>query len=699
MLCIIYARSSTIKSIIYPHHVPRHLSYCQQGNPMYELPEGRVGIAIGAAGIGLVMKLMNSNKQSPEDVGCTRIIFMQSPAQFAASPNMISRATIFLRRELRVWQNLDVEFLTTFIISLMKSIDIRAESTIKLLSEFLDLDTPYIEGQRHPNAEHFAHEIYCYIRSGRDLSIYDKLVQYDTSPDLSPREPERENRWRYGSRSRSHSPHRRHHRYRSRSPYSRPPSPTLHPEHRRTPPATYLQESSLDHLSQDRRNRRRTRSAVSEYQYIPDASNDQQDHLDDTQDKLTNNSKAKGEEPEDHDAPLRSESEHPSSSMPPRISGEFVPSVVVESTETAESYTPGNRKSNTPSAESGLRQSLVAPAPANVLVGVDRMNVDPDPVVPTSHKRPSTHSRPPRNRTLLASVQAHLSQPKSSKNKHHADTTARKKDVDPQYLPHPPRHRDAHGGSGSGDGTPVLLSQLSNLPANAPPASLSSSLGRRSDALVPLGKECTSAVGHHERIRRLLADSIAKSTDEENMLAGGKAIACPRGTPGGGTDRYRNKSKEQHTDTSLCPVINPVTVCAHPAPPSGIPPNSNSISLPHYSNHVDILLDAAEHIPRGNHREVATHEYRNRVTVPSIRTSTDTRAVLLQRLEEEQRLARRDVMIPTSHTASPAVDPPLTSPSGDEEASALETRLRTRTLLRVRLAAIKSNSNTILNEL
>ncbi|KAG2357989.1 hypothetical protein BDR07DRAFT_1296128 [Suillus spraguei] len=100
-----------------------------------------------------------------------------SPAQFAASPNMISRATIFLRRELRVWQNLDVEFLTTFIISLMKSIDIRAESTIKLLSEFLDIDAPYIEGQRHPNAEHFAHEIYCYIRSGRDLSIYDKLVQ------------------------------------------------------------------------------------------------------------------------------------------------------------------------------------------------------------------------------------------------------------------------------------------------------------------------------------------------------------------------------------------------------------------------------------------------------------------------------------------------------------------------------------------
>ncbi|KAG1787343.1 uncharacterized protein HD556DRAFT_1448833 [Suillus plorans] len=54
-------------------------------------------------------------------------------------------------------ENLDVESLTMFIISLVKSIDIRAESAVKLLSEFLDLDTPYIEGQRYPNAEHFAH--------------------------------------------------------------------------------------------------------------------------------------------------------------------------------------------------------------------------------------------------------------------------------------------------------------------------------------------------------------------------------------------------------------------------------------------------------------------------------------------------------------------------------------------------------------
>ena len=39
----------------------------------------------------------------------------------------------------------------------MKSIDIRSESAVKLLAEFLDMDAPYIEGKRHVNAEHFAH--------------------------------------------------------------------------------------------------------------------------------------------------------------------------------------------------------------------------------------------------------------------------------------------------------------------------------------------------------------------------------------------------------------------------------------------------------------------------------------------------------------------------------------------------------------
>ncbi|KAH9974896.1 hypothetical protein BGW80DRAFT_1108643, partial [Lactifluus volemus] len=101
-----------------------------------------------------------------------------TPAQFAASQDLISRMTVFLRRELLVWPNADVEFLVTFVISLMKSIDIRSENAVKLLAEFLDMDVPYVPGERHVNAEHFAHEIYCYLRSPyRDLNVYDSVVQ------------------------------------------------------------------------------------------------------------------------------------------------------------------------------------------------------------------------------------------------------------------------------------------------------------------------------------------------------------------------------------------------------------------------------------------------------------------------------------------------------------------------------------------
>jgi E3 ubiquitin-protein ligase Topors len=77
----------------------------------------------------------------------------------------------------------------------MKAIDIRSESAVKLIAEFLDMDAPYTEGGRHVNAEHFAHgnqisfcpnhvpdislaEVYSYVRSPyRDLFVYDTVVQ------------------------------------------------------------------------------------------------------------------------------------------------------------------------------------------------------------------------------------------------------------------------------------------------------------------------------------------------------------------------------------------------------------------------------------------------------------------------------------------------------------------------------------------
>ncbi|KDQ51792.1 hypothetical protein JAAARDRAFT_499560 [Jaapia argillacea MUCL 33604] len=132
----------------------------------------------------------------------------------------------------------------------MKSIDIRSESAVKLLSEFLDMeDGPYVQGDRHRNAEHFAHEVYSYLRSPyRDLVHYDAAVQYDTPPDIPPppeRESERHGRWRRSSISRSPrrddepeagpsrvrsredtpSPHSRRSRSRTRTPVrSRSPS-------------------------------------------------------------------------------------------------------------------------------------------------------------------------------------------------------------------------------------------------------------------------------------------------------------------------------------------------------------------------------------------------------------------------------------------------------------------------------------------
>lgn len=46
-----------------------------------------------------------------------------------------------------------MQFLTTFTVSLMKSLDIRSEPAVRLLAEFLDMDS----GGTRVNAEHFAH--------------------------------------------------------------------------------------------------------------------------------------------------------------------------------------------------------------------------------------------------------------------------------------------------------------------------------------------------------------------------------------------------------------------------------------------------------------------------------------------------------------------------------------------------------------
>ncbi|KAF5346848.1 hypothetical protein D9756_010626 [Leucocoprinus leucothites] len=152
-----------------------------------------------------------------------------NPSHFAASPDLISRTTSFLRRELQVWHGLDIEFLTSLIISLMKAIDIRSESAVKLLAEFLDMDTQYEPGNRYINAEHFAHvfmvlpEVYSYVRSPyRDLFVYDSVVQYERPPNVSPPPQARRQRTRWETRE--HGQRRSRERMPSRSP---PRSPQL----------------------------------------------------------------------------------------------------------------------------------------------------------------------------------------------------------------------------------------------------------------------------------------------------------------------------------------------------------------------------------------------------------------------------------------------------------------------------------------
>ncbi|KAJ7578349.1 hypothetical protein C8J56DRAFT_797856 [Mycena floridula] len=101
-----------------------------------------------------------------------------SSATFASSPELISRTMQFLRRELRVWPNVDVEFLTPMILALMKVVDIRSETAVRRIAEFLDMDGRYGEGTRYRNAEHFVHEVYSYLRSPyKDLFMYDTIVQ------------------------------------------------------------------------------------------------------------------------------------------------------------------------------------------------------------------------------------------------------------------------------------------------------------------------------------------------------------------------------------------------------------------------------------------------------------------------------------------------------------------------------------------
>lgn len=177
----------------------------------------------------------------------TRYTPHPSPAQVSASAELQSRATAFLRRELRVWSNLDVEFLTSYIVMMIKTLDLRSEGGIKILSELLDPNIPYTEEGRHPNTEHLAHELYSFLRSPyKSVEMYDKHVQYETvvGRPSRPLETTSQSLETRGSQS---SP-----RLAENSIKQRPSRwDQKHPTAKRPPPTIELPETRIDQQSEE----------------------------------------------------------------------------------------------------------------------------------------------------------------------------------------------------------------------------------------------------------------------------------------------------------------------------------------------------------------------------------------------------------------------------------------------------------------
>ncbi|KAH9817355.1 hypothetical protein DFH28DRAFT_1220258 [Melampsora americana] len=81
-----------------------------------------------------------------------------------------TRVTSFLRRELAVFEHLkgQIEARIRYILQILISLDCKSEGAIRLFSEFIE-DLPL--------AEHFAHELSCFLRSPfQDLRLWDSTV-------------------------------------------------------------------------------------------------------------------------------------------------------------------------------------------------------------------------------------------------------------------------------------------------------------------------------------------------------------------------------------------------------------------------------------------------------------------------------------------------------------------------------------------
>ena len=138
---------------------------------------------------GLYSLHVGSNRRQPPGMRYTEL----SPQRFATEPELVSRARMFIRRELRVfrflytyddddWREVEnvvrvqrpcrAEFLLEYIVAILKAMDTQgsAGQAEELVSEFLGRD----------NARLFLHELRAWLRSPcKTLEDWDRLVQYN----------------------------------------------------------------------------------------------------------------------------------------------------------------------------------------------------------------------------------------------------------------------------------------------------------------------------------------------------------------------------------------------------------------------------------------------------------------------------------------------------------------------------------------
>jgi hypothetical protein len=190
---------------------------------------------------------------------------------------------------------------------------------------------------------------------------------------------------------------------------------------------------------------------------------------------------------------------------------------VVKLQQIAEIHTFGNTTLGTHPVQSDLKHAVVPTTPKMLIpaqVYANRNDAESGPVASASRKRPSMHGRLPR--ALLGSVQLTSRNIAPRPSKHHID--AGETEATPKFPPHSlRRHRDTE--------TPVMAIIIYL------PFSRTWRVSRPTSCLLPLPfilsyHPCVHlrlvggsiSVKEDQTRRSLLADPIAKSTDEEMVF-------------------------------------------------------------------------------------------------------------------------------------------------------------------------------------